>query len=297
MSNNNKKVIIAILSILLLSLVIFYYFDHVKKTETIDTLTLEKEAILADLTKLEDQYNTAIIQKTQLSSELEIQKNSIVKFKDSLKSIKNTNWKLIKFYKNKIKNLTATTKNMLHINDSLVKSNKLLNLENQDLNIQKTELTTDLENQTNFNDTLVRENLNLAKKVALGEMVKINNFKITTYDERNNGKYKESQKAKKVSVFKVGFLVNDNPIAKQKDIVAHVSIKTPNGKILNSKGNFTSTNGKEVSFSDQTVIPYKNQAITTDMIIKSDQRLEKGTYIITIYKDNKQIAVLEKTLD
>lgn len=297
MSDSNKKVIITILSILLVGLVVFYYLDHQKQSETIDTLTLEKEAILIDLTKLEEQYNTAMIQKTELSSELEIQKNNITRFKDSLKSIKNTNWKLIKFYKNKIKNLANTTEKMIHINDSLVASNQLLNTENQDLNTQNTELSTNLNEQTTFNDTLVKQNLNLAQKVAKGEVVKANSFRVTTYDERSSGKFKETDKARKVNIFKVGFLLNENPIAKEQDIDAFVVIKAPNGGVINKKGSFTSNKNVDIIYSEKTTIPYKNLAIATDIIVKSANKLEKGTYTTTIYLGNKQVAVVKKTLD
>jgi hypothetical protein len=303
MSDNTKKIIIVALVLALVSVGAFFYFDHNKQTSKIDLLAEEKQEILAELTNLEEQYDTAIDQNTELSEELVTQRNNIVKFKDSIKQIKSTNWKLIKFYKNKIKNLSSTTDNLFKINDSLAKRNSLLNLENQDLFEQKQDLTkrtqdlsTDLEKQSNFNDTLVQQNLNLAKKVAIAEIVKVNNYKVTTYDERRNGKFRVSDKAKKVNTFKISFLLNENPIAKEKEIIAHIVIKDPSGIVINKKGEFNNNNGNTISFSESTVIPYKTSALATDIIIKSPQKLKKGDYIISIFIDKRQTAVLTKTL-
>lgn len=297
MTDQNKKVIIGFLAVIVIGLAIVWYLDHNKQSKSIDTLTEEKEQIISELDSLTLVYNVAINEKTELSNELEIQRDNIIRFRDSLKKIKKTNWKLISFYKNKIKGLTTTTDRLLVVNDSLFKRNNLLNLENQDLNVQKDSLTSNLKKQNNYNDTLAKQNLNLAKKVAIGEVVKINNYSVTTYDERKNGKYKVSSRARRVNIFKVSFLINDNPIAKNKDISAFVTIKMPNGEILSKKGLFTTTDDKSLPYSDETIIPYKKKAIATDIIINADTKLEKGVYSIIVYIDNRQVAVLSKTLN
>lgn len=297
MTDQNKKVIIGFLAVIVIGLAIVWYLDHNKQSKSIDTLTEEKEQIISELDSLTLVYNVAINEKTELSNELEIQRDNIIRFRDSLKKIKKTNWKLISFYKNKIKGLTTTTDRLLVVNDSLFKRNNLLNLENQDLNVQKDSLTSDLKKQNNYNDTLAKQNLNLAKKVAIGEVVKINNYSVTTYDERKNGKYKVSSRARRVNIFKVSFLINDNPIAKNKDISAFVTIKMPNGEVLSKKGLFTTTDDKSLPYSDETIIPYKKKAIATDIIINADTKLEKGVYSIIVYIDNRQVAVLSKTLN
>lgn len=297
MTDQNKKVIIGFLAVIVIGLAIVWYLDHNKQSKSIDTLTEEKEQIISELDSLTLVYNVAINEKTELSNELEIQRDNIIRFRDSLKKIKKTNWKLISFYKNKIKGLTTTTDRLLVVNDSLFKRNNLLNLENQDLNVQKDSLTSNLKKQNNYNDTLAKQNLNLAKKVAIGEVVKINNYSVTTYDERKNGKYKVSSRARRVNIFKVSFLINDNPIAKNKDISAFVTIKMPNGEILSKKGLFTTADDKSLPYSDETIIPYKKKAIATDIIINADTKLEKGVYSIIVYIDNRQVAVLSKTLN
>jgi len=297
MSNDSKKITIAILLIIILGLVIYSYLNNEKYEETKQTLIIEKETILKNLTKIEDQYNTAIAQNTTLSEELVLQKNSIVSFKDSLKNLKRTNWKLIKFYKNKIKGLNRISKKLIYQNDSLVKSNELLNLQNQELSEDKQVLTSDLQKQTSFNDTLVKQNLDLAKKVAIGEIVKASNFKVTTYRERSGGKFKESTRARRVDMFKISLLLNENPIAKKRNISAHVSIIKPDGSVLVAKGVFTNADGNRVKFSEESNIPYNKSALISDMIINVvGENLEKGSYTVNFYIDRIKVGSVQHIL-
>lgn len=298
MSNDNKKITIAILLITILGLVLYSYLNNEKYEETTQTLIIEKETILKNLTKIEEQYNTAIAQNTTLSEELVLQKNSIVSFKDSLKSLKITNWKLIKFYKNKIKGLNRISKKLIYQNDSLVKSNELLNSQNQELNEDKQVLTSDLQKQTSFNDTLVKQNLDLAKKVAIGEIVKVSNFKVTTYRERSGGKFKESTRARRVDMFKISLLLNENPIAEKRNISAHVSIIKPDGNVLVEKGGFTNVDGNRVKFSEESNIPYNKSALISDIIVTvTGEKLDKGTYLINFYTDGIKVGSVRHILN
>ena len=297
MSNDGKKITIAILLITILGLVIYSYLNNEKYQETKQTLIVEKEAILENLTKMEEQYSSAIAQNTTLSEELEVQKNSIINFKDSLRRLKNTNWKLIKFYKNKIKGLDRISKKLLNQNDSLVKKNAILNSENQELAQEKETLTTTLEKQTTYNDTLAKQNLVLAKKVAIGEVVKASNFKVTTYRQRGSGKYKESTRARRVDMFKTSLLLNENPIAKERDIMTHVVIKKPDGSVLIEKGVFTNKDGDRIKFSEESSVPYNKTALASDMIISvAGRKLAKGIYSIDFYVEGVKVGTIEHTL-
>jgi len=297
MSNNLKKTIIAILILAIIGLS-FYSYNNNKKHASIEKeMLIEKNNLLDDLSKLESQYDDAISKNTSLSKELITQKESIKAFKDSLKKIKKNNWKLINFYKNKIKALNDISNKLVRTNDSLAEVNKLLNIENQDLTQQKDSLTTNLQQQTTYNNTLSEQNLDLTKKVSLGEIVKANNFSVVTYKEKSGGKYKETDKARRVDVFKTSFVLNENPIAKESDIVSYVVITKPDGELLVNKGTFTTKTGERVDYSDTSTIPYKKVAITSDILIKfGDTKLLKGTYLIDFYINDTKVGSIQKNL-
>lgn len=297
MSNNMRKSIILVLILAILG-VSYYSYQNNKNHKLIEKeLLLEKETLIKDLSNLEQQFDEAISKNTLLSNDLEKQKNSITSFKDSLKTVKKTNRKLINFYKNKIKNLGFTTRKFIKANDSLVEINTLLNLENQGLTVQKDSLTSNMQNQTEYTKTLVEQNLNLAKKVALGEVVTVNNFNVTTYRETNSGKFIETDRARRVDVFKSNFVLNENPIAKKSDIVAHIVIYKPNGKLLLNKGTFTNCKGNDINYSDTSTIPYKKVTVTSEIFTKFGEiKLEKGKYIIEFYINNCKVGTVAKNL-
>ncbi len=297
MSDNAKKGIIAILILLLGAIGVYSYLDHKKQTETIDVLTNDKAEIIAELEKMEADYNAEISKNTALSSDLENQKKIIIRFKDSIRNLKNTNWNTIKFYKNKIKNLTFSTNRLFAKNDSLVEANKILNFENENLSQEKDSLTQNLTQQTRVNDTLSKQNENLSQKVAIAQEIRANGYRVETFDKRRNGKFKPTDKARRTNTFKINFFINENPLAENKEIQTHVVLKNLNGDVLNTKGFFTTKNKERIAFTESTIIPFKKNAIATDILLNVDNiKLEKGTYIIDIYMDNKKMTTLKKVL-
>ncbi len=297
MSDNLKKGIIAILIFAILGLIYYNLYSTNRHIVVQQEMQLEKDIILNDLAKLENKYDKEILKNTSLSKELLTQKKTILDFRSALRSSEKTNKKLINFYKLKIKNLTNISDNLIRISDSLSRENNNLTQKNINLTTQKDSLNSNLKNQTTFNNKLVEQNLDLAKKIALGEIVTASNFNVVTYRERNNGSFKESDKARRVDAFKTSFILNENPIATEEDIITHVVITKPDGKLLVNKGSFSTPNGKKINFSNSSTIPYKKTGITSDIVTKfGNQKPPKGTYIIDFYIKETKVGSVEKTL-
>ncbi|MEE9350027.1 MAG: hypothetical protein V3U80_08275, partial [Flavobacteriaceae bacterium] len=159
------------------------------------------------------------------------------------------------------------------------------------------ELKVNLDHQSTFNDTLVKQNLNLAKKVAIGELIKASDFSVTTYKDRRNEKYKESDKASRVDMFKVSFLLNKNLLAPKKTLKLNIVITKPDGNNINDKGTFTSE-GQSIKYTEENTIEYNKKEEPVLFIIKRnyDKKLEKGLYITHFYLDGKKIKSIETYL-
>ena len=102
MSDNFKKAVIAVLLLLIIGLAYYGYTNNKEHKAIEKEMQIEKDKLVDDLNAMEAQYDDAIAKNTSLSEELINQKISIKNFKDSLKKIKKTNWKLISFYKNNL---------------------------------------------------------------------------------------------------------------------------------------------------------------------------------------------------
>jgi len=297
MTDKTKKIVIAVLVLLLAGLGVYSFLDHKKQTDAITDLTTEKQEVIAELKQLKTQYDEAIAENTSLSTELAKEKQQIEEYIDSLKKIKFTNRKTVLFYKNKIQELTRKTQRLMVANDSLVKKNESLTLENQDLEVQKDSLSQNLKKQFQANDTLLQKNVNLSSKVVLASQIRANGYAVATFDKRRSGKFKPTQKARRINTFKVSFNINENPLAKERDVPVYVVVKAPNGDVLKSKGFFTDANGERVAFTDKTAVPYHQLAVVTDVIIDVDDiKLEKGAYLIDVYLDGKKAKTIKKEL-
>lgn len=297
MTDKSKKTVIGILILLLAAIGIYSFLDHKKQANTINDLTVEKQEIITELNQLKTQYDEAIAENTTMATELENEKKQIEQYIDSLKKIKSTNRKTILFYKNKIQELTRKTQRLLVANDSLAKKNRLLTLENKDLEVQKDSLSQNLQANKLANDTLKVNNETLKEIVKIGAEIRTNGYAISTFDKRKSGKFKPTDKARRVNTFKVSFNINENPLAKERDVPVYVAVKSPSGDVLSSKGFFTDANGERVAFTDKTDVPYHNNAVITDVIMDFDNiKLEKGSYLVDIYIDGKKAKTIKKEL-
>ena len=296
MSNKLKS---AIIILLLLTVVAtgYYSYNNNKKHELAAVkMQKDQDRLIDELSKMEGLYTDEIAKNTTLSEELSIQKEEVTKLIDSIKKIKNANWRNSKYLRNKISKLQNLSTKYKQLNDSLINSNELLNSENLELNEQNQNLSINLEEQTTYNNTLLSQNEELARKVALGEMIKVSNMTVSTYKTRRD-KLRETDKARRVDVFKVSFTLNENQIAEKRNITAYVNVTNPSGKLLVDRGTFTTSENIEIHYSDKSSISYKKENITKNVLIKfGDLQLEKGTYLIDIYTDNTKVGTVKKIL-
>ncbi len=282
-SSNNKVLIIA-LTVLLFALIGYTFYNNNDHKEATKFLQEEKEQIIGNLTAMEEKYDIAIAQNTSLSDSLSIEKEKIIAFKDSVKDLKKINYSTLRRYRGQVANLKATNDRLLDEVDSLRLSNNLLTEEKDSINTQ-------LVIQTNFNDTLVAQNMVLAKKVEIGGAINVENVKVTAMKMRSNGKYTETNKAQKTDAFKVVFRLMENEIATPGDKEAYIVLKNPNGQVINAKGTFVLKNGTEAKYTDQTIVNYENSDLEVVMLVeRKGEKYEKGSYPIEVYVDGQLVG-------
>lgn len=279
-SSNNLILIIA-LTVLLFGLIGYTFYNNNDHKEAVKFLQDEKEQIIGNLTAMEEKYDVAIAQNTSLSDSLTIEKDKIASFKDSVRSLKKINSQTLRRYRGQLATLKAT-------NDRLIEEVDSLRLQNNLLTEEKDSIDTQLKIQTVYNDTLVAQNMELAKKVEIGGAINIENVKVTAMKMRSNGKYTETNKAQKTDAFKIAFRLMENEIASPGDKEAYIVLKNPKGQVINSKGTFILKDGNELKYTDQTVVNYENAALEVVMMVdRKGDKFIKGTYNVDVYVDGK----------
>lgn len=289
-SSNNKMLIIA-LTVLLFALIGYTFYNNNDHKEAVKFLQDEKEQIIGNLTAMEEKYDIAIAQNTSLSDSLSSEKDKIIAFKDSVKGLKKINSNTLRRYRGQLANLQSNYNRLLEEVDSLRLSNNLLTEEKDSINTQ-------LEIQTHFNDTLVAQNMDLARKVEIGGAINVENVNVTAMKMRSNGKYTATNKAQKTDAIRVEFRLLSNEIATPGDKEAFIVLKNPKGQVINAKGTFTLKDGTEAKYTDQTIINYENADLDVTMLVeRKGEKYEKGTYPIEVFVEGKLVggAKLELT--
>ena len=282
--SSNSKILIIALTVLLFALIGYTFYNNNDHKEAIKFLQDEKEQIIGNLTAMEEKYDVAIAENTSLSDSLTIEKEKIALLKDSVQNLKKVNSDVLRRYRNQLAGLEKTNERLLDQVDSLMFANNILTEEKDSINSQ-------LEIQTSYNDTLVAQNMELARKVEIGGAINVENVAVTAMKMRSNGKYTETNKAQKTDAIKVEFRLIENEIAEPGDKEADSVLKNPAGQVINAKGTFAAIDGEEKKYTDQTVVNYSNADLDVVMLVeRKGEKYEKGTYPIEVYVEGKMVG-------
>ena len=282
--SSNSKILIIALTVLLFALIGYTFYNNNDHKEAIKFLQDEKEQIIGNLTAMEEKYDVAIAENTSLSDSLTMEKEKIALLKDSVQNLKKVNSDVLRRYRTQLATLEKNNERLLDQVDSLMFANNILTEEKDSINSQ-------LEIQTSYNDTLVAQNMELARKVEIGGAINVENVNVTAMKMRSNGKYTETNKAQKTDAIKVEFRLIENEIAEPGDKEAYIVLKNPAGQVINAKGTFEVEDGGEKKYTDQTVVNYSNADLDVVMLVeRKGEKYEKGTYPIEVYVEGKLVG-------
>ena len=282
--SSNSKILIIALTVLLFGLIGYTFYNNNDHKEAVKFLQDEKEQIIGNLTAMEEKYDVAIAQNTSLSDSLAYEKEKIAILKDSVQNLKQINSSVLRRYRGQLATLEKTNNRLLDEVDSLKLANNILTEEKDSINSQ-------LEIQTTYNDTLVAQNMELARKVEIGGAINVENVEVTAMKMRSNGKYTETNKAQKTDAIKVAFRLMENEIAEPGDKEAYIILRNPSGQVINAKGTFEVQEGAEMKYTDQTMVNYENADLDVVMLVeRKGDKYEAGVYPIEVFVDGKLVG-------
>jgi len=164
-------------------------------------------------------------------------------------------------------------------------------------------LTTNLDSarvnisrQIAVNDTLSVQNSNLSEKVAIGSVLKVSSAKVLAMREKTNGKLVETSRARNTDAFRINFTIAKNEISEQGERQVYIQIVNSKGITVASKGELT-LNDIQISYSDQTIINYLNEAIDIISLVEVNRDIiDSGLYKVNIYIEDKFVGATQITL-
>ena len=224
-----------------------------------------------------------IAENTALTTKLEAARADIVSYKDSLTKEKKTSYRKIRWYRSRVNALKAKNKELFAQVDSLTKLNA-------ELNGVIVEANGTIAAQASQNAQLTSENEVLAGKVAIGEILSIDDLQANGAKKSSNGVLKATNRFKKTDAFQVAFNINKNDLTPSGSKKVFVAIKDAEGNVVASKGS-VDVNGAAVSYSAETEVNYENAetavAVSTDVDSKS---LSEGTYTVSVILDGRAVG-------
>ncbi|MES2812829.1 MAG: hypothetical protein V4670_10210 [Bacteroidota bacterium] len=287
--NDSFKVLIILLTTTLLASFFYIYkmSDRSKKIivslrqEKLE-LVNEKQAILNDLEKSKIYLEKALSNKSSLTDQLKKEKEKVDQLIAQIKSIKNTeidNTQIEQFKQNAENSdakITLLIKELDRYKKKVDSTNVVLKKERKAI------------------DTLKNSNKKLSSKITEATKLYFYDLKIAPLKLRSSGNEITTEKANKVDIIKVSFMIAQNDFVKSTTKEFYIQIIDSKNNVIGDKKveNF----GKDIlTYSATSKIKYDSKTIEVEREIPVSE-LEKGTYFINVFDKAKLILNTTLTL-
>ncbi len=271
------KVISAVLGIAFFCCLGFSYKVYNDFQETKILLNNEKMAIMNDLRKSKDSLEIAISENSNLKTELIVERQKVTNLLDEISSTNIDVASMIK-YKTEVSRLKGLVA-------SLSKEKMQLKMNYDLIKIQRDSTILVLTNAKKYRETLTAMNENLTRTARKGEKISVINLKTTPFRQSSNGKLEETDRANKVNILQISFMVVGSKITKTCDKEYYVQIIDSKNNIVGERK--TKKFGEQIlDYSYVTPVKFKNET----MEVSAELTLEnvaKGNYFVNVFDKNE----------
>ena len=253
--------------------------------------SLSQKNILDSLSTLKLAYDVAILEKTSLSQQLELEKRNIENLMEIIKASKNPSAEQIQVYRKQLSDMKLALESKVIEIKKLKSQNKNLLSEIESQNVvmykQKTE-----------NDTLISKQKKLESTLKDASKLVTNNFSVIALKEKKSGQELETQKAKNTKKLKVSFSVNGNAVAKTGKKVFYIQVLDQKNKVLGENKLIEFGNDKALVYSFIVAVDFQGKAANVYGVLNSDENsFKKGTYFVNFFDKQEIMGSTSITLE
>jgi len=253
--------------------------------------SLSQKNILDSLTTLKLAYDVAILEKTSLSQQLELEKKNIENLMEIIKASKNPSAEQIQIYRKQLLDMKIALESKVVEIKKLKSQNKNLLSEIESQNVvmykQKTE-----------NDTLVSKQKKLESTLKDASKLVTSNFNVIALKEKKSGQELETEKAKNTKKLKVSFSVNGNAVAKTGKKVFYIQVLDQKNKVLGENKLIEFGNDKALVYSFIVAVDFQGKAANVYGILNADESaFKKGTYFVNFFDKQEIMGSTSITLE
>lgn len=251
--------------------------------------TSEQKNILDSLNTLKNAYDQAILEKTALSKELELERKNVENLVAIIKASNNPSAEQIRVYRNQLSDLNASLENRVQEIKKLKSQNKnlLTEIETQNVVMYKQKLE---------NDTLVSKQKKLESTLKDASKLYLSNFRAVALREKSSGAELETTKAKNTKKLKISFTVNGNAVAKTGKRVFYVQVLDQKNTVLGDNKLIEFGSDKALVYSFIVSTDFQGKSVNAYGILNADQ-FKKGTYFVNYFDKQEIMGSTSVTLE
>ena len=252
---------------------------------------LAQKNILDSLNTLKEAYDVAILEKTALSEQLELEKKNVENLMEIIRASKNPSISQIVVYRKQLSDFKIALESKGTEVKSLKSQNKnlLTEIESQNVVMYK---------QKAENDTLILKQKKLENTLKDASKLSLSNFKVTALKEKNSGKELETDKAKSTKKLKVSFSINGNLVAKTGKKIFYVQVLDQKNNVLGENKLIEFGNDKALVYSFIVAFDFQGKPASVYGILNSDEnQFKKGTYFVNFFDKQEIMGSTSITLE
>lgn len=243
---------------------------------------LAQKNILDSLNTLKLAYDVAMVEKTVLSQELELEKKNVENLMEIIKASKNPSISQIQIYRKQLSDLKTSLAS---------KVAEIKNLKSENKN-----LLTEIESQNEVmyqqkvkNDTLTSHQKKLESTLKSASKLDLNNFKVIALRDKKSGEELETDKAKSTNKLKASFSISGNSVAKTGKRTFYVQVLDQKNNVLGEDKLIEFGYNKALVYSFIVSIDFQGKPVSVYGILNSDgKEFKKGTYFVNFF-DKQEI--------
>ncbi|UTN05485.1 hypothetical protein L0669_06125 [Flavobacterium bizetiae] len=253
--------------------------------------SLSQRNILDSLNTLKVAYDVAILEKTALSQQLELERKNIKNLMEIIRASKNPSSEQIQIYRKQLSDMKIALEAKVVEIKKLKSQNKNLLTEIESQNVvmykQKTE-----------NDTLVSKQKRLESTLKDASKLVLGNFTVIALREKKSGKEEQTEKAKYTNKLKASFSINGNPVAKTGKRVFYIQVLDQKNKVLGENKLIEFGNNKALVYSFIVAVDFQGKTANVYGVLNSDEnKFQKGTYFVNFFDKQEIMGSTSITLE
>ncbi|MEG2102099.1 MAG: hypothetical protein RRY99_11390 [Flavobacterium sp.] len=283
----------------------FFIFSSELKESTKDDVTSSIKNNLAESSKestaqkniidslnvLKQQYDLAILEKTSLSQQLELERKNVENLMEIIKASKNPSITQIQIYRKQLLDLKTTLESKGLEIKSLKSQNKNLLTEIESQNVV-------MYQQKAQNDTLILKQKKLESTIKDASRLSLTNFKVIALREKKSGTELETDKAKNTKKLKVSFSINGNSVAKTGKRIFYIQVLDQKNTVLGEDKLIEFGNDKALVYSFIVAVDFQGKPANVYGILNADENdFKKGTYFVNFFDKQEIMGSTSITLE